>query len=66
MNVQQLLNDIQSVAGPNGSQKDVDFVAMFDMGVFSSEDDQNKQINLRFKDCIVSSRHPNKIQITLV
>lgn len=65
MNVQQLIESIQNVAGPSGMQREVVFNAMLDIGAHSSADDFEKQIQLRFTDCAVGSKHPSKIEITL-
>lgn len=65
MNVQELINSIQSVAGTNGSQREVKFVAMFELAAHSSADDHEKEIQLKFTDCIIASDHPNQIKIVL-
>ena len=65
MIVQDLINALQTTAGANGSQREVSFVAMFDLGAHSSTDDFEKEIQLKFKDCIVSSNHPSQVKITL-
>lgn len=63
MTVQELLNAIQSTAGTNGSQREVCFRAMFDIGAHSSAGDFEKEVVLKFSDCIVKSDHPNQIEI---
>lgn len=63
MTVQDFINDIQSAAGPNGSQKTVNFRAMFEVAVNTSTDDAEKEVNVSFKECIIKSGHPNQIEI---
>jgi hypothetical protein len=65
MNAEELITAIKQTAGPNGLRNEVSFIAMFDLGVHSSTDDHEKEVQLKFNDCIVSSNHPTQIKITL-
>ena len=66
MTVEALINSIKDVAGSTGLTREVEFNAMFEVSLVSSEEDETKQITLQFKDCIVHTDHPSKLKITLV
>lgn len=65
MNVKELITEITNAAGVNGLEREVEFRAIFEMGVSTSADDQNKEMTLSFDDCMASTSHPTKLQILL-
>lgn len=65
MTAKELITSVESVCNGN-LERQLDWAAMLDLGAHTSADDFEKEVSLRFKDCIVSSDHPSKIKITLV